>query len=99
MEPGCGSSNRGKACPVRKKRPGELEAINAYHIYEQKGTCDLCEAKNQMDIENVYYQEVLQVFDQNKVNYILIGGLRSDSMVINDIQVIWTYGWNPLKIT
>ena len=28
-----------------------------------------------MDIENVYYQEVLQVFDQNKVKYILIGGL------------------------
>jgi hypothetical protein len=28
-----------------------------------------------MDIENVFYQEVLQVFDQNKVRHILIGGL------------------------
>jgi len=28
-----------------------------------------------MDLENVFYQEVLQVFDQNKVKYILIGGL------------------------
>ena len=28
-----------------------------------------------MDIENLYYLEVLQVFDKNEVRYILIGGL------------------------
>lgn len=28
-----------------------------------------------MDIENLYYLEVLQLFDKNKVRYILIGGL------------------------
>jgi hypothetical protein len=28
-----------------------------------------------MDIENNYYQEVLQVFDERHVKYILIGGL------------------------
>lgn len=28
-----------------------------------------------MDIENLYYLEVLQIFDKNKVKYILIGGL------------------------
>ena len=28
-----------------------------------------------MDIENLYYLEVLQIFDKNEVKYILIGGL------------------------